>query len=171
MGEKVWIISDTHFNHTNIIKYCARPYYSVDEMNHDLIARWNSVVKQGDIVYHLGDFGLGGKEPITRWRRALNGKIKLIKGNHDDHSNQWYRDCGFDEVYDRPILVQEFYILSHAPLECINDDSIFVNIYGHVHNDIRWKPYTKRSFNACVDVNNFTPILFDDIRKKFERSI
>lgn len=171
MGEKVWIISDTHFNHTNIIKYCARPYYSVDEMNHDLIARWNSVVKQDDIVYHLGDFGMGGKEPIARWRRALNGKIKLIKGNHDDHSNQWYRDCGFDEVYDRPILVQDFYILSHAPLECINDNSTFVNIYGHVHNDVRWEPYTKRSFNACVDVNNFTPVLFDDIRKKFERGI
>lgn len=171
MGEKVWIISDTHFNHTNIIKYCARPYGSTDEMNHDLIARWNKLVQPNDIVYHLGDFGMGGKDSIARWRRALNGKIKLIKGNHDDHSNQWYRDCGFDEVYDRPILVQGFYILSHAPLEFMNDFIPFVNIYGHVHNDERWKPYSKHSFNACVEVNNYAPILFDDIREKFEKGV
>lgn len=169
MEPKIWIISDTHFNHTNIIKYCARPYSSIDQMNHDLIAKWNAAVHSNDVVYHLGDFGLGGKEAIARWRRALHGTIKLIKGNHDDHSNQWYRDCGFDEVYDRPILVQGIYILSHAPLECINKETSFVNIYGHVHNDPRWVPFSKRSFNACVDVNNYAPILFNDIRKIFER--
>lgn len=165
MNEKIWITSDSHFGHQNIIKYCARPYESVSQMNTDLIKRWNDVVRPQDVVYHLGDFGMGGKAVISQWRRALNGKIKLIKGNHDDHSNQWYRDCGFDEVYDRPILVQGFYILSHAPLEFMTDNIPFANIYGHVHNDERWKPFTTHSFNACVEVNNYQPILFEDIKE------
>lgn len=165
MSEKIWVTSDTHFNHANIIRYCARPYADTEEMNKDLIKRWNAIVRPQDIVYHLGDFGMGNKEAISKWRRALNGKIKLIKGNHDDHSNQWYRDCGFDEVYDRPILVQGFYILSHAPLEFMTDNIPFANIYGHVHNDARWKPFTTHSFNACVEVNDYHPILFEDIKE------
>ena len=110
---------------------------------------------------------MGGKEMIAHWRRALNGKIKLIKGNHDDHSNQWYRDCGFDEVYDRPILVQEFYILSHAPLN-VRPNYPFVNIFGHVHNNDDGSgvlTFGKNYFNACVEVNNYQPILFEGIKE------
>ena len=168
MNEKIWVVSDTHFDHKNIITYCARPYKTVEEMNRDIVKKWNSVVRSGDIVYHLGDFGMGNKEAVTRWRRALNGRIRLIKGNHDDHSNQWYRDCGFEEVYDRPILIQDFFILSHAPLAFMNDNIPFVNIYGHMHNDERWRPFTKHSFNACLEVNGYMPILFEDIKNKIE---
>lgn len=164
MSEHIWITSDTHLGHTNIIKYCARPYDSAEQMNKDIIQKWNSVVSPQDLVYHLGDFGFGSKADVTQWQHMLHGRIKLIKGNHDNHTNQWYRDCGFVEVYDRPILVQDFYLLSHAPLEFMNDYIPFANIYGHVHNDERWKPVTKHSYNACVDVNNFTPVLFDDIK-------
>ena len=61
MSEKIWVISDTHLNHANIIRYCARPYTSTEEMNKDLIKRWNSIVRPQDTVYHLGDFGMGNK--------------------------------------------------------------------------------------------------------------
>ena len=167
MSEKIWIISDTHFNHANIIRYCARPYVSTEEMNKDLIKRWNNIVRPQDTVYHLGDFGMGGKNEITEWRRALNGRVKLIKGNHDGHSNQWYRDCGFDEVYDRSILIQDFYILSHAPLS-VMPNYPFVNIFGHIHNNGELPDFGKNFYNACVEVNNYTPILFEDIKKSIE---
>ena len=54
-----WLISDTHFDHANIIKYCNRPFKDVDEMNNTIWQNWNSVVDADDIVYHLGDFALG----------------------------------------------------------------------------------------------------------------
>lgn len=168
MSEKIWVISDTHFNHANIIRYCARPYASTEEMNKDLIKRWNSIVRSQDTVYHLGDFGMGGKNEITEWRRALNGRIKLIRGTHDGRSNQWYRDCGFDEVYDHSILIQDFYILSHEPLS-VMPHYPFVNIFGHIHNSGELPDFGKNFYNACVEVNNYTPILFEDIKKSIRR--
>ena len=85
----IWITSDTHFNHYNIIEYCNRPFSNVDEMNKELIKRWNSVVKKNDKVWHLGDFFLGKKDDAADIISHLNGNIYLIKGNHDI-KNQWY---------------------------------------------------------------------------------
>ena len=80
----IWVTSDTHFNHANIIKYCNRPFSSVEEMNETIIANWNKVVSERDIVYHLGDFALGDKSLIPNILRRLNGCIKVIMGNHDN---------------------------------------------------------------------------------------
>ena len=57
-----WFSSDTDFGHANIIHYCDRPYTSFSEMDDALVANWNQVVRPNDIVYHLGDFALGGRE-------------------------------------------------------------------------------------------------------------
>lgn len=163
--ERIWIVSDTHFGHGNIIKYCSRPYENVAEMDADIIKRWNSVVHGGDIVYHLGDFAMGNQQTVSEYRSKLNGRIKLIKGNHDDHSNRWYRDCGFEEVYDRPIVVQGFYILSHAPLEFMTEQIPFANIFGHVHNDDRFKHFGPNFYNACLELNSYFPTLFVSIQE------
>ena len=79
----IFFTSDTHFNHTNIIKYAQRPYSDAEEMNEDLIKRWNSVVGKNDIVFHLGDFMFGNINRFWEFRSRLNGKIYLIHGNHD----------------------------------------------------------------------------------------
>ena len=77
----IYVTSDTHFNHKNIIEYCNRPYSSVEEMNKAIIDNWNSVVKDEDTVYVLGDFCLGGKEAIKELCSQLKGHKILIKGN------------------------------------------------------------------------------------------
>lgn len=82
-GDKVFFTSDTHFNHTNIIQYCQRPFKSTDEMNEAMIDNWNSVVGEDDTVFHLGDFCLGGAEEWNKILNRLNGRIYLILGNHD----------------------------------------------------------------------------------------
>lgn len=81
-AKHIWVTSDTH--HANIIKYCNRPFSSVEEMNETIIENWNKVVSKGDIVYHLGDFALGDKSLIPDFIRRLTGHISFIMGNHDN---------------------------------------------------------------------------------------
>lgn len=135
-------------------------------MDKTIIDNWNKVVKKDDIVYHLGDFGFGSKEKITEYRKKLNGRIFLILGNHDNHPVNWYYECGFDKVYDRPIIIQDFYILSHTPRN--GGAPIYGYIYGHVHNDEMYKNYTTNSFCACVERINYQPILLDKVIKKMK---
>ena len=92
----VYITSDTHFAHKNILEYENRPFKDLSDMREQLILNWNSVVSEDDIVIHLGDFGMCNKETATEILTRLNGKKILIKGNHDNHSDQWFLDAGFD---------------------------------------------------------------------------
>lgn len=82
---KVYLISDTHFNHANIIKYCNRPFANVEEMDKTMMKNWNNIVRGKDLVYFLGDFVLS-KKKVEKTRELidmLNGEIVIIKGNHD----------------------------------------------------------------------------------------
>jgi calcineurin-like phosphoesterase family protein len=95
-----WIISDTHFCHANIRTHCRwRSSWSksIDEHDHLLIGAWNSVVQSNDLVMHLGDFALASEDRIRLIRFALNGKIILVRGNHDRSSGAMRR-CGMDWV-------------------------------------------------------------------------
>ena len=162
----IFFVSDTHFYHSNIIGYCDRPFISVDQMNIAMIRNWNSVVKKKDTVFHLGDFLIGNKKQTSAIREALNGTIKLIRGNHDDHSNQWYRDCGFDEVYDYPIVFNEFLILSHNPMPFVPSPTM-VNLYGHIHNSPMFETWGKQSACMCVERHDYKPVPLEEVAKHF----
>lgn len=195
-SKKVFFISDLHFYHTNIIKYCNRPYSDVDEMNADIIKRWNSVIHKGDVVWNLGDFAFvkkHEKDKIKKLVSKLNGKQYLILGNHDRRISRnlrfWY-DLGFEKVYDKPVLFQDQYILSHEPLKSKHhldlNGTQLKNIHGHIHNsnqdyydmkdedkpnwnspnhkELRTIPdISKNSFNVSLEVINYTPIRFEQI--------
>lgn len=161
---KTFFISDTHFNHYNIIKYCDRPFSSLYYMDQELIERWNNVVSKEDIVYHLGDFALGGKDVSRYYCQILNGRIRLVLGNHDTNKVRDYYEMGFDRVYDKPIIYNQFYILSHEPI-FITENMPYANIYGHVHNNPEYKDVTSNT--ACVSVEriDYRPIEFDKLTK------
>ena len=98
----IWVTSDLHFNHLNILKYepVSRPFVSIDEMNEVLISRWNQVVKPNDTVYVLGDLAMGRIEDSRACIERLNGKIILIRGNHDTKPRlEMYKELGI-EVHD-----------------------------------------------------------------------
>ena len=78
-----WFISDTHFSHTNIIRYTGRPFQTADEMDTQLIKNWNAHVDFHDIVFFLGDFGLGKSDYLANICKQLNGNKICIRGNHD----------------------------------------------------------------------------------------
>ena len=71
----IFITSDLHLGHANIIGYCNRPFHNVDEMDNKIINNWNSIIDKGDTVYFLGDFCMGGVDTIRNYVQQLNGKI------------------------------------------------------------------------------------------------
>lgn len=156
----IYFIADTHFSEENIRLYENRPFVSVTEMNRALVQRWNERVNKEDEVYVLGDFGADGQEAL--FLGQLNGKKFLVKGNHDIRTNQYYRDCGFEEVYDYPVIIKGFWILSHEPLY-VNTNMPYANLFGHVHNSPIFNTYSNQNYCVSVERIHYTPISFDEI--------
>ena len=163
----IYFIADTHFGDDNIRRYENRPFCSVNEMDTALIKNWNITVSQDDTIYVLGDFGADGteKEILSK----LNGTKYLIKGNHDVKSNEYYRDAGFKEVYDLPVLFKNFWILSHDAIY-VNRNMPYANLFGHVHNNPIVKDYSSQHFCVSAERTNYTPILFEEIAKKVKEA-
>lgn len=161
----VFFAADLHFDDENILNYENRPFESVGDMNKSLIENWNSVVGKNDEVYIVGDFGGEGHEREILSR--LNGTKFLIKGNHDVKSNEYYRTSGFKEVYDKPIIFEGFWILSHEPLY-VCENMPYANIFGHVHNSPIYKTYSSHHYCVSVERIDYTPVLFEEIKSKIK---
>lgn len=171
MTENTFVISDTHFYHDNIIKYCNRPYANAAEMNEDMIAKWNAVVGKDDIVWHLGDFAFGSKDHVKEIVSRLNGRINLVMGNHDHHKVSFYYESGFHRVYDHPVVISNFFILSHEPMQWVKDGEVYANIYGHIHDQEMYKDFTSNSFCACVERTGYAPIRWTDMIEKMKSQV
>jgi calcineurin-like phosphoesterase family protein len=156
MENMVYIWSDLHLGHANIIKYGNRPFADVEAMNKALIHAWRVTVKPGDTVINLGDVSLKeNKEYLSTTIRSLPGYKILIMGNHDrKRPVKWWIDTGFNEVYKYPILYEGKYILSHDIVEAAKD-SPFINIHGHFHQHIMDHP---RYVNVCVEMTGYKPV-------------
>jgi len=161
---KTFFTSDTHFGHANIIKYCARPFSSVDEMNGAMIRNWNSVVSPEDRVFHLGDVAFMKPEPLFDILSVLNGRKILIWGNHDRHlrKNETIKSF-FEETHDIYEETFDVYgddikvVMCHFPMASWHSPAI--HIHGHTHGTY-FVP-DKSIHDVGVDVNNFTPIEFE----------
>ena len=167
-----WVIADLHFGHANVIKYANRPYDNVEQMEKDLIKRWNNTVAKEDIVYVLGDFTLSrDKEYIARLCGALNGTKVLIMGNHDTRNPIDYLLCGFKAATRKPILVDPRVVLSHEPFAWYDIFSGMFYIHGHTHE----KPcHTDDLLNcACVSVEriDYTPVDLDKLIKDLKKKV
>lgn len=145
---KYFVIADTHFGHSNVIRYCNRPFKDAEEMNRVLIKNWNEVVSNQDKVLLLGDFCLTSREEAAKIVDQLSGRKILIKGNHDCWSDDFYRSIGFEYVSKFPIVYNDFFLMSHAPLQ-LSDNLPYFSYYGHVHNDMK---YQNTANSMCVSV-------------------
>ena len=157
-----YIIADTHFSDANILKFENRPFSSVYSMNYAIIDSWNRTVEEDDEVYILGDFGDFSKV------NKLSGIKYLVKGNHDTLSNEELRECGFSEVYDKPIILDDFFILSHEPMY-VTENAPYANIFGHVHDNPMYKTVSSRSYCVSVERIDYTPISFDEVKEAIRK--
>ena len=166
--QRIFFIADTHFGSETVRRYENRPFANTQEMDEKMIECWNSVVTPDDIVWHLGDFGEEGHEEQVLSK--LNGTILFVKGNHDTESNGYYRQAGFHEVYDYPILFNSFWMLSHEPLY-VSENTPYANIFGHVHQNPMYKDYSKHHFCVSAERIRYTPILFEEIVKRVTAAV
>lgn len=157
----IYCISDTHFSHKNIIKYCDRPFAGTEEMNETIIERWNRFIGPKDIVYHLGDVVLTKEEEAYDIIARLGGQKYLIRGNHDKRiTTASFKKMGFIEVYNNSLILKEQgVILSHVPI--LSTSGLF-NVHGHTHNtdpSVKYVFYSKET-HRCVSVEliNYQPI-------------
>lgn len=166
--KKIFLIADTHFGEESMRKYENRPFRDAAHMDAELIARWNEAVSADDKVYVLGDFGADGYE--AKVLEELNGRKYLVKGNHDVKSNQVYRDFGFEEVYDCPIIIDEYWILSHEPLY-VNTNMPYANLFGHVHNSPLIKDFSNQHYCVSAERINYTPIDFEVVKQSVKKAV
>jgi calcineurin-like phosphoesterase family protein len=182
----VFLTSDTHFGHVNICNFTnydgspVRPWDSVEEMDEEMVKRWNDTVGSKDKVYHLGDVVINRRS--LQILNRLNGDKVLIKGNHDifplkDYV-KYFRDI-------RAYHVMNGLILSHIP---VHKDSIArfgTNVHGHTHGNrvmrtvtvtddvsVPW-PHEKTEidpdyFCVCVEQTDYRPISFEDVLQKIK---
>lgn len=181
-GHNVFLISDPHFNHTNIIKYCGRPFKTVEEMDKKLIENWNSVVTDNDYIFCLGDFCLGSKEKIIEIGRKLNGHKILIMGNHCRATKKTYIEAGFEQIVKEEMMIFHSNIglikLSHHPKQYLPElmtDPIIaipqINIHGHTHCPAIFTDTSIRHLCVCVEAIDYTPISINDLLNLWSKNI
>ena len=168
---KVFVISDTHFLHENIVKYTGRPE------NHTelIIDNWNRVVSDDDLVFHLGDFSAGVKgrtDELSEIANSLKGEKILIRGNHDHYkADKYIEKYGFSDVFDH--LIIDDLMMIHFPLEfhehlrgeswsilkgyesLAKKSGVRYIVHGHTHNRNTGLP---GHYNCSVEQIDFTPI-------------
>lgn len=159
----IFFTSDTHFGHTNVIKYSNRPFAHTHEMDETIITNWNSVVKPNDIIYHLGDFSFSSPAKTKDIVYALNGRKILIRGNHDKSLKSMVLDL-FEEVhyYHELNYNDNKIVMCHYPFEVWNKKHYgSICLHGHSHGTLKNKMY--RRFDVGVDTNNYFPYSIDKI--------
>lgn len=170
-----FVISDTHFDHANIVQFCSRP----TDHNERMFDNWNRTVEPDDIVLHLGDVLFRPNSNAYLHRiRSLNGKRYMIRGNHDHKKDAYYEDLGFTVLPLRDpsdknamqgdVLIADFegkrVAFSHVP--CFLYENWDVNIHGHIHNGgypTHVKAMEKDHRNVSVEVLGYYPALLTDV--------
>lgn len=179
----------THFSHEQIIKFCNRPFADKEEMDEVLIRNWNEKVPPNGLVFHLGDFAWGGCKEYKEIREKLNGRIVLIKGNHEFRNG-----CRTEEQYNELFehTAQQLFIeiegrkmyLNHVPFLCYggtyrDPQGLVYQLFGHVHTSPvssgrdteRLKYLFPTQYDVGVDNNNFTPISWYEVNEKIQTQI
>lgn len=178
-NSKIYIISDHHFYHANIIQYQRKEFDNIIEMNEYIINCHNSVVGSNDIVIFLGDFCFK-KSEIKNLLERMNGHKYLLLGNHDNEDLiRCYGNLGFEGILTNAVKIDDKF-LSHYPLRSNEVDNLNfnllikefnrsngINYHGHLHTkDVGEKPFV----NVCCEAQNYQPLLIGYTKDLIETS-
>ena len=160
--DDIFLISDLHLGHANIIRYCSRPFLVSDvaEMDRVLIDNWNFSISPKSRIFYLGDLRYGEQALSTReYRKKLNGNITFIRGNHDD--------AELGAVPSSTLNYKKLrFLLVHDPADIPTDFNGWT-IHGHHHNnDLRHFPFINfvdRRINVSAEVVGYVPVGLNEI--------
>ncbi len=172
----IWFISDTHFFHANILKFTGnngeliRPgFKDADEMNELMVERWNSVVRNGDKVWHLGDVAFKTTErrhDLNNLLHRLRGNKRMLLGNHDN-VEALAQTRAFEKIELWKGFHDQGFTCSHIPLRLDSLRDGTVNVHGHIHQNVM---KDRGYVNVCVEVRNYTPVHMDEIIQDVRRA-
>ena len=166
---RIFVISDTHFGHRNIIKYCNRPFADTDEMDEAIVRNWNEVVRPQDIVYHLGDVYFKMKEPS--FLRRLMGRKRLLLGNHDSGKDSILQAC-FQKIGVWRMFPEYGVVLTHIPIHMGIEhaeeraEKYDLNVHGHIHDQ---DPPTNKHINVSVERIDYRPVELETLVNQHRR--
>jgi calcineurin-like phosphoesterase family protein len=171
---RIFLTADQHWNHAGIIRLANRKFDDINHLNEHMISEWNSVVRAGDDVYHLGDFTRDLDDALALLLR-LNGRISIIPGNHD----RWIRDLEEDNrlSVDLTILPPLARLnfnhtqiwISHYPLRAWEGSfKGSMHVYGHTHNTLE-ADRLPRSMDIGVDAVGFRPLSIEAIWRRLDK--
>ncbi len=155
--DNIFVTSDPHYGHANIIRYCNRPFINVEEMDYSLINNWNSVVDDNDTVIVNGDFMFYKND--TGIFNRLKGKKILVKGNHDKKAVFSLGWESMHDIYDFSYLGKHF-VMCHYPIAQWNNRGHgSLHLYGHIHDEQNAKvEVIPNRYNICVEMTNYFPV-------------
>lgn len=157
----IFLISDTHFSHDNIRKYCGRPFTSVTQMDEFMVEAWNQTVRPQDHVYHLGDVAM--RQQHLEIVKRLNGHKRLVRGNHDIFKTKLYLAAGFAEIHG--VRVLDNLAMTHIPIHPESLGRYFGNVHGHIHEkDSPAGPY----LNVSVEKIGYRPISLEEAKARID---
>jgi calcineurin-like phosphoesterase family protein len=153
-----YFISDLHFGHVNCLSFDNRKFKTIEEHDEAIIKNWNETVGIEDDVYILGDISWYNSTKTIEIFKQLNGRLHLIKGNHDDNllKNRELRSL-FIEVRNYCEVASgdgKSIVLCHYPIPCFRNHYYgWYHLYGHVHNSFEWNMMenTKRQMKELYD--------------------
>lgn len=184
MSSRVWFTSDTHFRHAMVAR--LRGFATVEEHDEAIVARWNETVAPDDLVWHLGDVGLGNEAAALACVTHLNGVKHLITGNHDRcwpghrdarrHQRQWLDVFESVQAFARTRVGDHPVLLSHFPYAGGGDHTIEERypqfrlpdlggwlIHGHTHQDV--KVDGPRQVHVGLDAWDLRPVSDTEVAK------
>ena len=160
---RVFVISDTHFGHKNLVKLCGRPH----DFSERIVANWNRLVEPEDLVIHLGDYIVWKYSDFLDVMDQMNGRKVLVFGNHDHKSLVWYMEHGFSfachsfswNYHGENIL------FTHEPS---SDGGFDINIHGHLHTGMHRTEYTltDKHILFSLEQRKYEPVLLNSLLEK-----
>ena len=173
-GQKIFVTSDLHFGHRNILTFCNRPFSDTKEMTEKLVSNWNEVVGKNDVVLDLGDvMWFDGRHEAKRVLERLNGKHYIIQGNHD--RRETFELSPVIVLESEAVLwleglpqkkIVEVFLSHHPMLTWPHRERGVPNLFGHLHTrpnmsqegadkDLKFWPL---QYDVGVDNNNYKPV-------------
>lgn len=192
-NQKLWFTSDTHYNHSNICAattnwaispedYRVRDFKTLDQMNDTLVNNINHLIREDDILIHLGDWSFGGFESIAEFRNRIVCKnVHIVLGNHDHHilNNKNNIQTLFTSVHQYLFLSVSLpqvsrnqktdkynFVCMHYPIASWQDmNHGAIHLHGHTHLSPKHRVHTGRAMDVGVEGNNLDPIEMNEILK------